>query len=125
MPKFHQGESGAMSLASAGSSSARHRQQTGMRLVSGGIFRMGSDKYYPEEAPVHRVTIDEFRINQLRGGIETGSYDPAGPRIKNPCQVVERSSLHQQKRPDHQQRRMRTPEEQVTARELAKGGIQP
>ena len=29
-----------------------------MRLVPGGTFRMGSDKHYQEEAPVHRVTVD-------------------------------------------------------------------
>ena len=31
-----------------------------MRLVPGGTFRMGSDRHYPEEAPVHRVTVDGF-----------------------------------------------------------------
>ena len=29
----------------------------GMILVAGGTFRMGSDRHYPEERPVHRVTV--------------------------------------------------------------------
>ena len=36
----------------------------GMLLIPGGTFRMGSDKHYPEEAPVHRVTVDEFAIDR-------------------------------------------------------------
>src|SRR4051794_6685813 len=32
----------------------------GMVFVPGGTFRMGSDRHYPEEAPVHRVTVDGF-----------------------------------------------------------------
>ena len=32
----------------------------GMAWIRGGTFRMGSDKYYQEEAPVHRVTVDGF-----------------------------------------------------------------
>lgn len=32
----------------------------GMLWVPGGTFRMGSDKHYPEEAPVHRVTVAGF-----------------------------------------------------------------
>jgi formylglycine-generating enzyme required for sulfatase activity len=35
-----------------------------MVLISGGTFRMGSDKHYPAEAPVHRVTVDAFRIDK-------------------------------------------------------------
>jgi formylglycine-generating enzyme required for sulfatase activity len=32
----------------------------GMVFIEGGTFRMGSDQHYPEEAPVHRVTVDRF-----------------------------------------------------------------
>src|ERR1700691_3648039 len=35
-----------------------------MVFIPGGTFRMGSDKYYPEEAPVHRVTDDGFWIDR-------------------------------------------------------------
>jgi formylglycine-generating enzyme required for sulfatase activity len=31
-----------------------------MLWIPGGTFSMGSDKHYPEEAPVHRVTVDGF-----------------------------------------------------------------
>jgi sulfatase modifying factor 1 len=35
-----------------------------MILIPGGTFRMGSDKHYPEEAPIHRVTVDSFFIDR-------------------------------------------------------------
>lgn len=35
----------------------------GMTWIPGGTFRMGSDRHYPEEAPVHRVTVDGFWID--------------------------------------------------------------
>ena len=34
----------------------------GMLRIPGGTFRMGSDRHCPEEAPVHRVSVDEFFI---------------------------------------------------------------
>jgi formylglycine-generating enzyme len=37
---------------------------TDMIPIPGGTFRMGSDTHYPEEAPVHRVTVDGFRIDR-------------------------------------------------------------
>lgn len=36
----------------------------GMVWIPGGTFRMGSDRHYPEEAPVHRVTVDGFWIDR-------------------------------------------------------------
>ncbi|WIU42118.1 formylglycine-generating enzyme family protein [Methylorubrum extorquens] len=35
-----------------------------MRWISGGTFRMGSDRHYPEEAPIHRVAVDGFWIDE-------------------------------------------------------------
>jgi formylglycine-generating enzyme len=35
----------------------------GMVKIPGGTFRMGSDRHYPEEAPVHRVIVDGFDID--------------------------------------------------------------
>jgi formylglycine-generating enzyme len=36
----------------------------GMVFVPGGTFRMGSDRHYPEEAPVHRVAVDGFWVDR-------------------------------------------------------------
>lgn len=35
-----------------------------MVFIPGGTFRMGSDKHYREEAPVHRVKVDDFWIDR-------------------------------------------------------------
>src|SRR5919112_3011305 len=50
----------------------RRRSDTGrapsdlqMIWIQGGTFRMGSDQHYPEEAPVHRVTVDGFWIDRM------------------------------------------------------------
>ncbi|NBC35062.1 SUMF1/EgtB/PvdO family nonheme iron enzyme [Novosphingobium sp. FSY-8] len=34
-----------------------------MALIPGGVFAMGSDAFYPEEAPVRRVRVDAFHID--------------------------------------------------------------
>ncbi len=36
----------------------------GMVYLPGGVFRMGSDRHYPEEAPVHSVAVDGFFIDE-------------------------------------------------------------
>jgi sulfatase modifying factor 1 len=35
-----------------------------MTWVPGGTFRMGSDRHYPEEAPAHSVSVDDFWIDR-------------------------------------------------------------
>jgi sulfatase modifying factor 1 len=42
----------------------KHPRHPGMVLIPGGTFRMGSNKHYPEEAPVHRVTVESFLIDR-------------------------------------------------------------
>lgn len=37
----------------------------GMVWIPGGTFAMGSDEHYPEEAPVHDVTVDGFWIDPV------------------------------------------------------------
>ena len=37
-----------------------------LSLLSGGTFRMGSDDHYPEESPVHRVTVGAFSIDRFQ-----------------------------------------------------------
>jgi len=38
----------------------------GMVPIPGGTYRMGSDHHYPEEAPVHRVTVSPFWIDRTQ-----------------------------------------------------------
>jgi formylglycine-generating enzyme required for sulfatase activity len=35
-----------------------------MMSIPGGMFRMGSDRHYPEESPAHCVTVTPFRIDR-------------------------------------------------------------
>jgi formylglycine-generating enzyme required for sulfatase activity len=43
---------------------ARNDDVVGMIFIAGGTFRMGSDKHYPEEAPVHRVTVGPYWMDR-------------------------------------------------------------
>jgi formylglycine-generating enzyme len=43
---------------------AQPSEYDAMTWIPGGTFRMGSDQHYPEEAPVHRVTVDGFWIDR-------------------------------------------------------------
>jgi len=36
----------------------------GMIHIPGGVFRMGSDRHYPEEAPSHKVAVDPFWMDE-------------------------------------------------------------
>jgi sulfatase modifying factor 1 len=52
---------GTMAAATERAEAAPHSE---MIWIGGGTFRMGSDKHYPEEAPVHRVTVADFWIDR-------------------------------------------------------------
>jgi formylglycine-generating enzyme required for sulfatase activity len=54
-----------MSIAEVSSSLGDQCQRhADMLLIPGGTFRMGSDRHYPEEAPVHRVALEGFLIDR-------------------------------------------------------------
>ena len=81
-----------MSLADAGSATVRHQQQAGMRFVPGGTFRMGSDRHYPEEAPVHRVAVDGFWMDRtpvtnrrFRDFVEATGYVTSAEMVPDPA----------------------------------------
>lgn len=42
----------------------RTAPHAGMSWIPGSTFRMGSEDHYPEEAPVHKVTVDGFWMDK-------------------------------------------------------------
>jgi formylglycine-generating enzyme required for sulfatase activity len=87
----------------------------GMIWIAGGTFQMGSDGHYPEEAPVHPVTVDGFFMDRTtsdfrssrhpemaskaccvphnpRGGRADLSLDPCAPENAIPRKVLKGGS---------------------------------
>lgn len=63
----------------------------GMRWIPGGTFLMGSDSHYPEEAPVHKVSVPGFWMDQcavtnreFNGFVEETGYVTLAERPANP-----------------------------------------
>jgi formylglycine-generating enzyme len=66
--------------------------KAGMRWIPGGTFRMGPDRHYPEEAPVHEVTVGSFWIDeyavtnrQFASFVAATSYRTVAERQPNPA----------------------------------------
>jgi len=62
-----------------------------MVQIPGGTFRMGSEEFYPEECPVHRVTVDGFWMDkhpvtnaQFARFVEVTGYVTVAERRPNP-----------------------------------------
>src|SRR5262245_51906984 len=54
----------ALQLEQDQSAEALAESRPDMVWIAGGTFRMGSDRHYPEEAPVHRVTVGGFWVDR-------------------------------------------------------------
>src|SRR6187431_1323802 len=66
--------------------------QNNIVFIPGGKFLMGSDKFYPEEKPVHEVTVDGFYIDryevtnrEYRKFIDATGYTTVAERPLNPA----------------------------------------
>ena len=64
-----------------------------MVRIGGGVFRMGSDRRYPEEAPAHRVEVDSFLIDrrpvtnrQFAAFVAATAYRTVAERTLDPAQ---------------------------------------
>ncbi|HVO04110.1 MAG TPA: formylglycine-generating enzyme family protein [Candidatus Cybelea sp.] len=77
-----------------GAGTARNAESNpeGMVWIPGGTFRMGSDKHYPEEAPVHAVRVDGFWMDrctvtnaEFRRFVEATGYVTQAERPPNPA----------------------------------------
>ena len=61
----------------------------GMTWIPGGTFRMGSEKFYPEEAPVQHVAVDGFwmdthQIHRSLGRIPPVEYARRATALQAP-----------------------------------------
>ena len=91
-----------------GFATCRGRRRTprpGMVCIPGGTFRMGSDRHYPEEAPVHRVTVDGFWIDrtpvtnrEFRAFVEATGHVTFAEIAPDPEGLSRRAAAHAQGR---------------------------
>ena len=65
----------------------------GMAWIPGGLFRMGSEDFYPEERPVHEVSVDGFWMDhyevtneQFAQFVEATGYKTLAERPLNPAE---------------------------------------
>jgi formylglycine-generating enzyme len=81
-------------MVNAASSSRQSGEPRDPRMVwiPGGTFRMGSEDFYPEERPVHEVTVDGFWIDrylitneQFARFVEATGYVTLAERPPNPA----------------------------------------
>jgi sulfatase modifying factor 1 len=79
-----------------GSPQLRSKSTKDMVHVPGGLFSMGSDDFYPEERPVHKVHVDEFWIderpvtaNEFRRFVKSTGYLTMAERPPDPDQYPE------------------------------------
>ena len=70
-----------------------------MRCVPGGTFAMGSEDFYPEERPVHRVAVDGFWMDEhpvtaaeFRRFVRETGYVTVAERPLDPARVPRRRS---------------------------------
>src|SRR5688572_29894762 len=63
-----------------------------MVFIPGGKFLMGSDKYYPEEKPIHEVTVDGFFMDmyevtneEFKKFVDETGYVTVAERPLNPA----------------------------------------
>ncbi|HUB85762.1 MAG TPA: formylglycine-generating enzyme family protein [Rhizomicrobium sp.] len=76
----------------AGEQSGHATAPSDMVFVRGETYRMGSDRHYPEETPVHRVTVDSFWIdrspvtnNQFAAFVKATDYVTMAERRVDPA----------------------------------------
>ena len=76
----------------------QHARRSGMTFISGATFRMGSDRHYPEEAPVHRVRstfwMDATPVTNAFGAFVDATATSPSPKsrptrrtIRAPCRI--------------------------------------
>ena len=79
-------------MTSARHSATPHGVRQGMRWIPGGVFRMGSDRHYPEEAPVRPIHVDGFWMDatpvtnaQFRAFVEATGHVTAAETPPDPA----------------------------------------